>query len=171
MSLPVLTIVAGPNGSGKTSLTSLARTGFQQVAILDPDAIARSLREASANSTSDIQACKKILQDVEDLVHARQSFIVETTLSGSTYLKLALRAKKAGFRIVAFLVGTSSVEINVERVRARVKKGGHDVPEEDQWRRYPRSLANMERLLPLTDYVFIYDNSSCGWVHPDIEVD
>ncbi len=57
-------------------------------------------------------------------------------------------------------VGTTSVEINIERIRARVKKGGHDVPEEDQRRRYPRTLVNMKRLLPEADLSVILDNST-----------
>jgi predicted ABC-type ATPase len=57
-------------------------------------------------------------------------------------------------------VGTGAVEINIERVKARVKKGGHDVPEEDQRRRYPRTLANMKRMLPEADFLVILDNSA-----------
>jgi len=141
-------------------MTTLARTKFQELPILDPDAMARSLQATSDNNTSDIEAGKKVLRDAEDLIRAQQSFAVETTLSGSTYLKMALRAKEAGFAVVVFFVGTTSVEINLARVRARVKLGGHDVPEKDQRRRYPRTLANMRRLLPLADLAFIYDNST-----------
>ena len=62
-------------------------------------------------------------------------------------------------------VGTSSVEINIERVKARVKKGGHDVPEGDQRRRYPRTLANMKRMLPEADLAVVLDNSGeAGYV-------
>ena len=57
-------------------------------------------------------------------------------------------------------VGTAAVEINMERVKARVLKGGHDVPEEDQRRRYPRTLANMRRLMPLADFLVLLDNST-----------
>ncbi|WP_213806523.1 hypothetical protein [Granulicella sp. dw_53] len=70
------------------------------------------------------------------------------------------RAKAVGFNLMVVFVGTTSVEINVERVKARVKKGGHDVPEEDQRRRYPRTLAHMKRLLPLADLAIFLDNSS-----------
>lgn len=94
------------------------------------------------------------------MIQSEQSFTVETTLSGSTYLKMAARARDAGFNVIAFFVGTSSVEINLERVRARVEKGGHDVPEADQRRRYPRTLANMARLLPMVDLAVVFDNSS-----------
>lgn len=122
--------------------------------------MARSLQETSDAGNSDIEAGKKVLRDAEELIQAKQSFTVETTLSGSTYLKMAMRAKKAGFAVVVFFVGTTSVDINLARVQDRVKKGGHDVPEEDQRRRYPRTLANMRKLLPLADLAFIYDNST-----------
>jgi predicted ABC-type ATPase len=170
---PVLTIVAGSNGCGKTSMTTLARTKFQQLPILDPDAIARSLQETSEVNNSGIEAGRKVLRDAEELIQAQQSFTVETTLSGSTYLRMAARAKKAGFGVLVFFVGTASVEINLARVRDRVKKGGHDVPEEDQRRRYPRTLANMRKLLPIADLAFIFDNSTglghvlLGSGHPD----
>jgi len=122
--------------------------------------MARSLQAISDDQTSDIEAGKKVLREAEDLMQAKQSFTVETTLSGSTYLKMALRAKEAGFAVVVFFVGTTSIEINLARVQARVKLGGHNVPEEDQRRRYPRTLANMRKLLPLADLAFIYDNST-----------
>jgi len=141
-------------------MTTLARTKFQDFPILDPDAMARSLQAISDDQTSDIEAGKKVLREAEDLIRAKQSFTVETTLSGSTYFKMALRAKEAGFAVVVFFVGTTSIEINLARVQARVKLGGHDVPEEDQRRRYPRTLANMRKLLPFADLIFIYDNST-----------
>jgi len=63
---------------------------------------------------------------------------------------------------MVIFVGTASVEINIERVKARVEKGGHDVPEEDQRRRYPRTLTNMKKLLPEADLAVILDNSSAN---------
>jgi predicted ABC-type ATPase len=108
---------------------------------------------------SNIEAGKRVLRAAEQLLQDQQSFTVETTLSGVTYLKMAQRAKAAGYIIMVVFVGTSAVEINIERVKARVIKGGHDVPEEDQRRRYPRTLKNMKRLLPLADFSVIFDNS------------
>lgn len=160
MKPPVLTILAGSNGCGKSTLTSSAREEFQQSPVLDPDAIAKSMRDTLPGAGSDIEAGKRVLRRAEELIEAGQSFTVETTLSGSTYLRMAARAKKSGFFLVVIFVGTDSVEINIERVKARVAKGGHDVPEEDQRRRYPRTLANMKKLLPIADLVVILDNSS-----------
>ncbi|SFS11935.1 Predicted ABC-type ATPase [Granulicella pectinivorans] len=159
MSRPVLTIIAGSNGCGKSTLTRGAREEFQQNPVLDPDAIAKSL-QATYGSPSNIEAGKQVLRIAEELIENRQSFTVETTLSGGTYLRMADRAKRAGFDIRVFFIGTTSVEINIERVKARVRKGGHDVPEEDQRRRYPRTLANMKKLLPSAGFAGILDNST-----------
>jgi predicted ABC-type ATPase len=57
-------------------------------------------------------------------------------------------------------IGTEGIEINLERVRARVQAGGHDIPEGDQRRRYPRSLGNLKRAIELADQAIIFDNSS-----------
>jgi predicted ABC-type ATPase len=160
LSAPVLTIIAGPNGSGKSTLTFSARENFQQAPVLDPDAIGKSLQETIGASHSGIEAGKRVLLLAEELMASRQSFTVETTLSGSTYLRMASRAKAAGFKIMVVFVATASVEINIERVKVRVEKGGHDVPEEVQRRRYPRTLKNMKRLLPEADIAVIMDNSS-----------
>jgi predicted ABC-type ATPase len=160
LSSPVLTIIAGSNGAGKSTLTSSARDKFQQAPVLDPDAIAKSIQETIGPDLSDIEAGKRVLRLADQLIAEKQNFTVETTLSGSTYLKMAARAKDAGFIIRVVFVGTVAVEINIERVKARVKKGGHDVPEEDQRRRYPRTLTNMKRLLPYADFAVILDNSS-----------
>ena len=160
MSRPVLTIIAGSNGCGKSTLTSTARNKFQQTPVLDPDAIAKSLQETLGSGGSNIQAGKRVLLLAEELIASGQTFTVETTLSGATYLNMAQRAKAANFNIMVVFVGTASVEINLERVKMRVEKGGHDVPEEDQRRRYPRTLANMKRLLPEADLAVILDNST-----------
>lgn len=153
-------MIAGSNGCGKSTLTAGAKSKLQENPILDPDAIAKSLQSTQEGVHSDIEAGKRVLRQAEELIQARQSFTVETTLSGGTYLKMAVAAKDAGFNIVVFFVGTMSVEINIERVKARVLKGGHDVPEEDQRRRFPRTLTNMKKLLPLADLAVVFDNST-----------
>ena len=160
-----MTIIAGSNGSGKSTLTKGAREEFQQASLLDPDAVAKSIRETLPEAGSDIKAGKRVLRLADELLTKRQSFTVETTLSGSTYLRMAAEAKAVGFDLTVIFVGTTAVEINIQRVRARVEKGGHDVPEEDQRRRWPRTLANMQKLLPMADLAVLLDNSgSNGYV-------
>jgi predicted ABC-type ATPase len=164
--MPTLTVVAGPNGSGKSTLTKWNRESFQTVAVLDPDAVARSMQAASGNAGgSAIDAGRAVLSMADELLTTGRSFVVETTLSGNTYTRMMQQAKNLGYSLVLLFVGTESVEINLVRVRNRVIKGGHDVPEEDQRRRYARSMRNMQVAFALADEATLYDNStSPGYV-------
>ncbi len=157
--MPTFTIVAGPNGSGKSTLTRIAREGFQDAPVLDPDVIARSMASTSAEGGSAIDAGRDVLKSTENLLHLRQSFLVETTLSGNTYLRMMSEAKSLGYTVILIFIGTVDVEINLQRVRERVESGGHDVPEEDQRRRYPRSMANLRKAFALADEAVLFDNS------------
>jgi|SRR5579871_2787976 len=158
--MPTFTVVAGANGCGKTTLTRWAREEFQENPVLDPDAIARSLQSTGANTGSAIDAGREVLLMAERLLASGQSFTVETTLSGHTYLRMMTRAKVQGYLVVLIYIGTTDVSINLQRVRSRVAKGGHDVPDEDQRRRYPRSLANAAEALAIADEAVILDNST-----------
>ncbi len=157
--MPTLTVVAGPNGSGKSTLTKWNRETFQTLPVLDPDAVARSL-SASGSVGSAIDAGRAVLTMADQLLADRRSFVVETTLSGSTYIRMMQRAKAAGYQLVLLFVGTHSVEINLIRVQNRVIKGGHDVLEEDQRRRFERSMRNVQAAFHLADDASLYDNSS-----------
>ncbi len=101
-----------------------------------------------------------MLQLASDFLRLRQSFTVETTLSGRTYLRMMALAHQLGYLITLIYIGTTSVEINIDRVRQRVLKGGHDVPVGDQRRRYPRSYANLPAALVLADEAILFDNST-----------
>jgi predicted ABC-type ATPase len=94
------------------------------------------------------------------LLQSKQSFLVETTLSGNTYLRMMKEAKRQGYLVVLLFVGTEDVAINMKRVANRVAKGGHDVPVEDQLRRYPRSMENFRRAFALADETSVFDNST-----------
>jgi predicted ABC-type ATPase len=102
LSRPVFTIIAGSNGCGKSTLSAGARTKLQGNPVLDPDAIAKSLETTHEGVHSDIEAGKRVLRRAENLIQARESFTVETTLSGATYLKMAVAAREAGFNVVVF---------------------------------------------------------------------
>jgi len=157
-----LTVIAGANGCGKSTLTKWARAFFQQTAILDPDAIALDLQAQTSVEVSPIVAGRQVLASAEGYLHKGVSFSVETTLSGGTYLKMLADAKALGYRTCLFYIGTDSLDINVSRVKARVLKGGHDVPLEDQTRRYGRSFRNLPKALELADEGVLLDNSSDG---------
>lgn len=158
--MPTFTVVAGANGAGKSTLTRLGREAFQDSAVLDPDAVARSIQRLSVRSGSAIDAARAVLDMAEGFLSSRSNFLVETTLSGNTYLRMMTCAKKLGYLVVLLYVGTSDVSINMQRVRSRVENGGHDVPEEDQLRRYPKSFANFRKALKLADEAVVFDNST-----------
>ncbi|RXH56978.1 hypothetical protein GRAN_0288 [Granulicella sibirica] len=109
---------------------------------------------------SAIDAGRDVLRNAQELLSKNQSLVVETTLSGSTYLRMMARAKSQGYLLILLFVGTSDVSINMQRVRHRVLLGGHDVPEEDQIRRYPRSMENFRKAFALADEASVFDNSS-----------
>jgi predicted ABC-type ATPase len=100
-----------------------------------------------------------VLRLAEECLSKRESFLVETTLSGNTYIRMMKRAILLGYRVRLLYVGTANVEINIQRVKNRVRMGGHDVPEEDQRRRYPRSLENFAQALALAHEAIVFDNS------------
>jgi len=153
-------VIAGANGCGKSTLTRWAKAFFQQSPVLDPDAIAVELQAESNTELSGIEAGKEVIRSAEAFLTGRISFSVETTLSGGTYLRMLARASELGYKSRLFYIGTESVEINIVRIRARVLKGGHDVPVEDQLRRYPRSFKNLQRAIELADASVLFDNST-----------
>jgi predicted ABC-type ATPase len=157
---PTFTVIAGANGCGKSTLTRWAKAFFQQSAILDPDAIAVELQAESNTELSNIEAGKEVIRSADAFLVGGVSFSVETTLSGGTYLRMLARARDLGYRTRLFYIGTESVDINIDRVKARVLKGGHDVPVEDQLRRYPRSFKNLLPAIMLVDECVLFDNST-----------
>jgi predicted ABC-type ATPase len=80
-------------------------------------------------STFPIAAARRVLESAKDHISRRESFAVETTLSGKLYLRMMVDARKRGFEVVLVYIGTENVEINLARITNRVLAGGHDVPE------------------------------------------
>jgi predicted ABC-type ATPase len=155
---PRLTLVAGANGSGKTTLTSDERF-FQEIPLLDPDSVARTL-QSSMPSTFPIAAARRVLKSAKEHISRRESFAVETTLSGRHYLQMMAEARDRGFEVVLVYIGTENVEINLARIRNRVLAGGHNVPEGDVRRRYLRSFKNLPIATERADHTILFDNST-----------
>ena len=160
MSAPTLTVIAGANGCGKSTLTKWGRDFFQSEANLDADAASVDLQARESAPVGRIEAGREVLSAATELLSKGTSFSVETTLSGSTYLRMLAEAKRRAYRTRLLYIGTEDISINIARVHARVLKGGHDVPLEDQRRRYGRSFANLPKALALADEAVLLDNSS-----------
>jgi predicted ABC-type ATPase len=156
---PKLTLIAGANGSGKTTLTRWNAGLFKDIPVLDPDSIGKPL-QPTASIAFPIEGARQVLRSANGHLHRAESFAVETTLSGKSYLRTMLDAHRFGFEIVLVYIGTNNVETNLARIRARVLAGGHDVPEADVRRRYGRSLANLALAVKRADHTILFDNST-----------
>lgn len=99
---------------------------------------------------------KRLLQRA---IEERLNFAFETTLGGNTIAALLDSALSAGIKVRIWYVGLSSVDLHIARVRARVEKGGHSIPEQKIRDRYDRSRVNLIRLMPRLTELYVYDNS------------
>ena len=154
--MPELIVVAGANGSGKSSLTKLSAL---QLPVIDPDAIAREISPDRPESVA-LLAGREALTRSKEYMRSNCSFATETTLAGNTYLNLIREVKKLGWHASLIYVGIDDPETNIQRVKSRVKLGGHNVPTEDILRRYDRSLANLSKAAKIVDRLTFYDNST-----------
>jgi len=127
VNFPILTLIAGANGSGKSTLTKWARAYFQQTATLDPDAIAVNLQARTSSELSRIEAGREVLITAEGFLQKSVSFSVETTLSGSTYLKMLADAKRLGYHTRLFYIGTTSLSINLRDSSSVVVRSGFTI--------------------------------------------
>jgi len=160
VSRPALTVIAGAKGAGKSTLTAGNVDVFGAIPILNPDVFVNILH-SSGMGISAISAGKEVLRLAKEHLARKESFAVETTLSGKNYLQMMqyARAIERGFEVVLIYIGTRSVEINLARIAKRVRAGGHDVPEPDVRRRYLRSFQNLPAAAGNAHQVLLFDNS------------
>lgn len=158
---PVLIVIAGPNGSGKTTITSkiLRHEWLEDAIYINPDQVAQE-RFGDWNSPEAImQAAQYCEQQREECLCKGQSLIFETVLSSEGKVDFIHRAKQAGYFIRLFFVSTCHPSINSSRIAKRVMQGGHDVPIPKIISRYQKSILNCKRVAALVDRVYVYDNS------------
>lgn len=157
-------VLAGTNGAGKSSIGGelLRAEGVQ---FYNPDDAARRLRAANP-SLSAAEANGLAWQQgatlLQRAIAQKGSFAFETTLGGDTITRLLETAIDAGLQVHVWYAGLASVEQHVQRVKARVARGGHDIPEDTIRRRYVTSRLNLIRLLPRLASLRVYDNSAEG---------
>ena len=158
---PVLIVIAGPNGSGKTTITSkiLKHEWLEGAIYINPDNVAQE-RFGDWNSPDAIMKAAQYCEEQrEQCLHNKQSLIFETVLSSEGKVDFIRRAHEAGYFIRLFFVSTNHPSINSSRIAKRVMKGGHDVPIPKIISRYQKSIVNCKRCAALADRVYVYDNS------------
>ena len=158
---PKLVIIAGPNGSGKTSLTNkiLEHKWIEGCTYINPDNIARDVYGDWNSPDAILKAVKKAEEIREKCLKERSGILFETVLSSDDKVDFILKAKKAGYFIRLFFVGTNSPIINSGRIARRVMEGGHDVPIQKIINRFSKSIANCCILASEADRLYVYDNS------------
>jgi predicted ABC-type ATPase len=154
---PWLWLLAGPNGAGKSTYAPNLRADVEE--IVGPDELAYQIARRAPQRAA-LRAGRLAVQRRNDLLRQRRSFGVETTIAGRGYLTLVQRATREGWSIGIVYIGLGSPELAIERVRERVRQGGHYVPPEDVRRRYHRSLNNLALIYQTADRLIVLDNSS-----------
>jgi predicted ABC-type ATPase len=155
-------VIAGVNGAGKSSIGGAA---FRELGgdYFNPDEAARRLMAASPGmdqATANGAAWQQGRKLLEQAIAGNLDFAIETTLGGSTITRLLAQAAASGIATYVWYVGLASPELHIRRVRARVRLGGHDIPEEAIRRRYEHSRRNLIALLPALTALRMYDNSA-----------
>ena len=154
-------IVAGPNGSGKTTTTEqllLNEWGADSLYI-NPDNIAREIFGDWNSADAVLKAAQKATQQRYQCLENGQDFVFETVFSSVEKMDYIRKAKDAGFFIRIFYVCTESPLININRIAQRYLNGGHEVPISKVISRYYSSLKNISKAIEIADRIYLYDNS------------
>lgn len=162
--LPLLIVIAGPNGSGKTSITSklLKHEWVEDSVYINPDNVAKEIFGDWNSKEAVIKAADYCAKWREECLLENKSLIFETVMSADDKVDFILRAKKAGFFIRVFFIATTNPTINAARIANRVMKGGHDVPITKIISRYKKSICNCIKVSNVVDRLYVYDNSVDG---------
>lgn len=147
-----LYIIAGPNGVGKTTFAQEFLPNYANCKnFVNADLIAKGMAPFSPE-TAAVRAGRMMLSEIRAFAKKRVSFAFETTLSGRSYLALIRQLKAKGYRIHIFFLYLKNADLALSRIRERVSRGGHDVPEPVVRRRFERSIRNF-----LSDYRWLVD--------------
>lgn len=159
--LPEMIVIAGPNGSGKTSVTQkfLHHEWAAGTLYINPDEVAQNKFGDWNSQEAILKAANFCAELREECLQNHTSFVFETVMSAKDKIDFIYKAKKNGFFIRLFFISTSHPSINAARITNRVMKGGHDVPITKIVSRYYKSLANCRTVAPIVDRLYVYDNS------------
>lgn len=154
-------IIAGPNGAGKTTFArAFLPAEADLLRFINADLIASGLAPF-APETAAIKAGRLMLEELGDCAMRGESFAFETTLAGLGYLRHIRRWRQQGYRVSLYFLSLPNAEVAIARVAARVRQGGHDIPEPVIRRRFASGLRNFrEHYRQVASDWILYDNSS-----------
>lgn len=166
--IPTILVLAGCNGAGKSSVAgaALLQAGGTYY---NPDEAARRIATANRDRVPPLTqeelnaaAWNEGRRLLTRAIEERLDFAFETTLGGHTITELLERATERGFAVKVWFVGLASLELHLQRIRRRVARGGHDIPEGTVRERFRRGRENLIRLLPCLAALRLFDNSAEG---------
>lgn len=159
---PVMCIVAGPNGSGKTTTTEqlLKNEWGADSLYINPDNIAQEQYGDWNSADAVLKAAQTATGQRYECLSNGTDFVFETVFSSAEKMEFLRKAKDAGFFIRIFYVCTESPLININRIAQRYLNGGHEVPISKTISRYYSSLKNISEAIKIADRVYLYDNST-----------
>ncbi len=157
---PHISIIAGANGSGKSTCgPALLQYHFDISEFVNADIIATGLSAFNPEDVA-IEASRIMLKRIKSLAAKKRDFAFETTLSSRTFAQWLKKEKENGYHFTLLYFWLLSPDLAVARVAERVRLGGHTVPEETIRRRYIKSIQNFFSLYqPLADNWVVFDNS------------
>ena len=163
MAQPNVVVLSGPNGAGKSTISRTVLSGaFGACHYVNADAIARGLSAFYSEGMA-VKAAKIMLEHLHELAEDRANFAFETTLGSRTFAPWIASLKQQGYLFHLIYIWVPSADVSIQRVRDRVKFGGHSVPEDTIRRRYQRGLENFFKLYqPLANSWIMLDNSVLG---------
>ncbi|MBQ6244673.1 MAG: zeta toxin family protein [Bacteroidales bacterium] len=158
--MPKLYIISGCNGSGKTTASyTLLPDLLNCREFVNSDEFAKSLSPFDPGAAS-VTASRYMLMKINYLLDKRADFAVETTLATRSLLKIVQQAQGLGYEATLLYLWLNSPELAIQRVRERVRTGGHNIPEAVVRRRYVMGLQYFfEAYLPVIDRWILADNS------------
>jgi predicted ABC-type ATPase len=140
---PTIYVIAGCNGAGKTTFAKeFLPKEVKCFRFLNADEMARGISPLKPSAGA-MRAGRLMLTEIGESLKRRETFGLESTLSGKTYIRLFREARKLGYEIELHYLWLSSPAQAIERVRERVRMGGHHVPAVDIRRRFKRSLTHL----------------------------
>jgi predicted ABC-type ATPase len=160
--MPTLYILAGPNGAGKTTFYFTAiNQGFidKNLPFINVDLITRN--ELGGYTTENFTKAEAIVRErIAAHIAKEESFLIESNLARQSDYDWIKSIKNKGYEVVLYFLCTSAIDINIERVRKRVKEGGHDVPENIITHRYNMALIYLRKEIFEFEEVYLIENSA-----------
>lgn len=155
-----LFIISGCNGAGKTTASyTILPEILDCKEFVNADEIAKGLSPFQPEKVS-IEAGRIMLNRIKELIESGENFAFETTLSTRSFTHTVKKAQEKGYNVVLLFFWLQRVELSIERVKERVREGGHNIPNDVVKRRYKKGIYNLfELYLPVIDSVLIFDNS------------